>query len=746
MTETDGSNQKKVCVACGKEYVGLLTACPTDGTTLTPLKETNLIGTTLSDRYEIQELLGDGAMGQVYKARHKLLKRTVAVKMMHPNLVSGAAALKRFQKEAELASAFNHPNILTVHDFGVTDDGVPYLVMAYLQGTSLSTEISGGKHLELKRSIHIFKQVCLGLAHAHEHGVIHRDLKPSNIMMVSLDGDPDFVKIVDFGIAKLLTPAEGETDNLTRTGEVFGSPPYMSPEQCRALPVDTRCDIYSLGCVMYRTVSGKQPITGHDLIEYLYKHVNEMPAGFDEVCPELHIPKELERIIFKALAKQPDDRHQSMNELRLALDEIYQTIPGESMTRTDIPKLVIENVASEPSASDKLRSSQEMVIAAAAVEIDEAAARKEQQSAEAERTRSSVSELSERARAESLQADAKQEGTAHAGTENFVTQQAGAGSSTTGGASTAGSNKSGDKTSQTKRLAVTALAIVLAGGAAYGLYQQFGVSETEKSIKKLQQEAEADYNKGQYAGAKTKIRSAVKLADKTNSPTNARNRFLLGLIQYAQGNFDDAQANLETSKSLYMAQGNDPEKIAECEAYIGRAETAMGQFAEAEKDLRHSLDLRRSKNDGKDAMVADSLTGLAYLHMKVGKYQDAIAELRTALIITEKARGPESQDTASALNDLGQAHQLAGNFKEAESLYKRALEIRTNHLDGASPFLADSYDCLGALYASTNRLAEAKNYYQKALNIQQKTLASTDPKLAQTRQQYADVVLRMSHK
>jgi serine/threonine protein kinase len=122
-----------------------------------PLKETDLVGTVLGDRYEILELIGDGAMGQVYKAKHRLLKRIVAVKMMHPNLVSGAAALKRFQKEAELASALNHPNILTVYDFGVTDGGVPYLVMAFLEGTSLAEQIAGGANLELKRSVPYFQ-------------------------------------------------------------------------------------------------------------------------------------------------------------------------------------------------------------------------------------------------------------------------------------------------------------------------------------------------------------------------------------------------------------------------------------------------------------------------------------------------------------------------------------------------------------------------------------------------------------
>lgn len=686
----NAGNQKKICVACSKEYVGEMTVCPADGTTLTPLKETDLVGTVLGDRYEILELIGDGAMGQVYKAKHRLLKRIVAVKMMHPNLVSGAAALKRFQKEAELASALNHPNILTVYDFGVTDGGVPYLVMAFLEGTSLAEQIAGGTNLELKRSVHIFKQVSLGLAHAHENGVVHRDLKPSNIMLVQLDNDPDFVKIVDFGIAKLLTPTEGETDNLTRTGEVFGSPPYMSPEQCRALKVDARSDIYALGCVMYRTVSGKQPITGHDLIEYLYKHVNETPAAFNIVCPELNIPADLEAIIFKAMAKQPDDRYQSMGELREALDHVYQGIPGDSLTRTDIPRLEIPVVENN-------ESSQEKIVTAPVNAAPESPAK--------EAVSSSVS-----------------------------------------------SNVSAPPVANgilaNKKMVLIAVGAVLLIGISlsFALNQNSAGSKGEKEIEQLQLDAQTDYNKGAYALAKQKIRTAIKMAEKTNSPKNAGNRYLLGMIQYAQGEYDDAQANLETAKSLYAANGNDPMRIAECEAFIGRAETAVGQYAEAEKDLKHSLELRTKSGGSNSYAMADSLTGLGYLYMRQGKIQDAIKVLKNALDLTEKERGADSQSTASALNDLGQAYQLASNFKAAEPLYKRALAIRKNKLDGNSPFVADSYNCLGALYASTGRLAEAKLYYEQALAIQQRTLLASDPRLAQTRQQYADVILKMHHR
>jgi len=731
--------QKKICVACGKEFTGHLTACPEDGTTLTPLRTTDLVGTVLGDRYEIQELIGDGAMGQVYKAKHRLLKRTVAVKMMHPNLVSGAAALKRFQKEAELASALNHPNILTVYDFGVTDDGVPYLVMAYLQGTSLATAISGGQNLELKRGLHIFKQVSLGLAHAHEHGVVHRDIKPSNIMLVQLDNDPDFVKILDFGIAKLLTPSEGETNNLTRTGEVFGSPPYMSPEQCRAKAVDARSDVYSLGCVMYRTLSGKQPITGHDLIEYLYKHVNEIPPSFDTVCPEHNIPQELERTIFKAMAKQPDDRFQSMIELRAALDEIYQTVPGESLTRTDIARIEID----PDTAVGASTISENHGISVSVGNVN---------------TQPPAPGTADNATDENKVA-AKAPASLHVGSDSHSSITAGSTSSgavnisltspavtaVTGGGTSSLQKKNASvsgKASILKSPAAMGLAAIVVLGilaTAAGLSGMFGVSEAENKVEEALKSARSDYNKGLYPQAKQKLRAAIKLAGPTNSVKNGDCRYLLGVIQYAQGDYDDAQNNLETARTIFE-KTNDSNKIADCQSYIGRAETAMGQFAQAEKDLQHSLTLRSKNKAGE----ADSLTGLAYLHMKQHKNAAAVQELEQALVLTEKARGADSQDTASALNDLGQAYQLIGNFKEAEPLYKRALAIRQNQLDGNSPFIADSYNCLGALCVSTGRIAEAKRYYSQALAIQQKSLSPSDPRLAQTRQQYADLVLRTS--
>ncbi len=277
-----------------------------------------LIGTIFADRYKIEGIIGSGGMGKVYKAVHLLMKRTTAIKVVHTHLVASDITLTRFQQEAEAVSRLNHPNVVTVHDFGLIPTA--YLVMDYLDGVSLADLLDFDAHLSVERSLTIFGQICSGLAHAHQTGVVHRDLKPSNIMLVNRNGQADFVKIVDFGIAKLKALDLGESAQLTRAGEVFGSPIYMSPEQCRALPMDGRSDIYSLGCIMYRTLTGRQPILGHEIIEYMYNHVNTAALPFYIACPELELPEALEAIIFKCLEKDPGQRFQSMQELKEALD------------------------------------------------------------------------------------------------------------------------------------------------------------------------------------------------------------------------------------------------------------------------------------------------------------------------------------------------------------------------------------------------------------------------------------------
>jgi len=311
-------------VNCGKQFQGAGEACPHDGGLLAPIKDDPLIGTVLDNRYLILDIIGGGGMGVVYRARHQLMKRIVAIKMLHKELVSTGDALRRFQLEAQASSCLSLPNILTVYDFGLSPDGQPYMVMDYLDGYSLADLLENEKHLSVERTLNIFIQACTALSHAHEKGVLHRDLKPSNIMLVKFEEERDFVKIVDFGIAKIMSQENDQ--QLTKTGEVFGSPLYMSPEQCRGKVLDVRSDVYSMGCVLYKTLSGAPIFEGEELIELIFKQMSEMPMPFKTICPQYKIPAELEEIVFKAVAKDPDQRFQTMDEFRLALRKLQKTL------------------------------------------------------------------------------------------------------------------------------------------------------------------------------------------------------------------------------------------------------------------------------------------------------------------------------------------------------------------------------------------------------------------------------------
>jgi serine/threonine-protein kinase len=305
----------KVCTKCHAELTGDFTRCPYDGAELELPPEDKLIGTVFADRYEIVSVLGKGGMSVVYKARHKLMNRTVAIKLLHSHLVSDANAITRFQQEAQAASSLQHPNVITVYDFGLINGNQAFLVMDCLEGTNLADILEKEGRLQPERAVKIFRQVCEGLDEAHRKGIIHRDLKPSNLCIIKTETGKELVKIVDFGIAKLL-PQEGkQRQQLTQTGEIFGSPLFMSPEQCTGRILDPRSDIYSLGCVMYEALCGSPPLMGETAFDTMTMHVNNEPVALRKVAPDAHIPDQLETIVMRCLEKEPEHRYQSVSQL-----------------------------------------------------------------------------------------------------------------------------------------------------------------------------------------------------------------------------------------------------------------------------------------------------------------------------------------------------------------------------------------------------------------------------------------------
>ena len=272
--------------------------------------DADLVGQIVARRYRIEEIVGHGGMGIVYRAHDNLLNQEIALKMLHTHLLEQTHLL-RFRQEARAAKRLSHPGIVRVFDFGVEDNGRPYISMEYAKGTTLAELLEKGA-LGVERSLEIARQVAEAVKYAHEQGILHRDLKPTNII-VTESASGDLAQILDFGIAKLIAGDE-ESAGLTQTGETLGSPLYMSPEQCQGGVIDGRTDVFALGCVLYHCLTGSTPVAGKNTYEIIFKQINEMPSPLTSF-PNLKTAHAVDAVVSKALEKQPERRHQSMDEL-----------------------------------------------------------------------------------------------------------------------------------------------------------------------------------------------------------------------------------------------------------------------------------------------------------------------------------------------------------------------------------------------------------------------------------------------
>ncbi len=317
----------KICPTCQMNFGPQSERCSVDNSLLAVVKRDPFIGKLIGDKYKIEEILGVGGFSTVYKADQSGLRRAVAIKILNAEFVAKPDKIRRFQHEAEMISTLVHSNVATVYDYGVLAEGQPYLVMEYAPGKTLSAVLSECNIMPPERAVAIFLQVCDGVIAAHGKGLIHRDLKPSNIVLLQSDDGADHVKILDFGLAKVISEESGQRENLTLTGEVLGTPAYMAPEQCMGTAVDVRTDIYCFGCVMYEVLSGCLPLAGDTSYEVMHKHINESPISLSKSGAP--VPQRLVRIVSKTLQKDPDDRYQNFDDLKDALVGVEPTISSE---------------------------------------------------------------------------------------------------------------------------------------------------------------------------------------------------------------------------------------------------------------------------------------------------------------------------------------------------------------------------------------------------------------------------------
>lgn len=298
---------------------------PVNGTTLfsEAVDDTSVLG--LPAKITDLQIIKAGGMGAIYKARHALTGATLAVKVMLPHLLTEEAQLKRFKQESQLVCSLSSEFIVRVLDFDITPENVPYIIMEFIEGQSLRQRLQEKGHVSIEEGLRIFADVAAGLAHAHSRGIIHRDIKPDNIMISTDDKGDEHVKIVDFGIAKAAIRDSEELMQLTATGEVVGTPYYMSPEQSMGRQLDQRCDIYSLGCVMYHAFCGNPPFTGVSVVQVMAMHASDPAPEILDTPVGKTFPRSLRNIIIKCMEKEPADRYQSMDELLADLNEFKRT-------------------------------------------------------------------------------------------------------------------------------------------------------------------------------------------------------------------------------------------------------------------------------------------------------------------------------------------------------------------------------------------------------------------------------------
>lgn len=348
---TGGGQQ--LCHLCGITFVGYTHKCAEENSRRPTVAEHALVGEVINQKYKIIDFVGRGGMSVVYSAKHLLMKQDVALKLMRSHLLADNNMMRRFQIEAQAVSALTHKNIIRLFDYGLTEDEQrPFLVVEFLTGTSLSDVLKECRAVQHSIALNWFCQIASALTEAHEKGVVHRDLKPSNIVVGTERDGTETVKILDFGIAKILFE-DAEQSKLTQTGEVFGSPMYMSPEQCMGQKLDGRADIFSMGTLMYEVLSGSPPTIGQNVLDTLRKQLNEKPRPLYQVAP--NISDDLNYVVMRCLEKEPEKRYQQTKDL---LNDLQLLRQNKKVKR---PKV------KEPKGAKKLRDNTLLLTAACIV-------------------------------------------------------------------------------------------------------------------------------------------------------------------------------------------------------------------------------------------------------------------------------------------------------------------------------------------------------------------------------------------
>lgn len=542
----------------------------------------DLLGKTVAERYELIEIVGQGGIGVVYKAKHVLMDRIVAFKVLRAEFMRDERNRQRFQQEAQAVSSLNHPNIVSVFDFGFTADGSAFLVMDFLDGKDLDTLIQEQGYLTPEEVVPIFTQICDAMTQTHQHAIIHRDLKPGNIIVVKSKENKPIAKLVDFGMVKFEAQSGRQAQSLTQPGEVFGSPYYMSPEQCTGLKLDQRSDIYSMGVLMYEAVTGRPAFLADNMVAMAQMHLYEAPQPIGEVIDDADFPVWMQNIIFKALEKNVNDRYQTTEELKQAL--------------LSFNKFWLEKTGGEskPISLRHTTTSRHM-------KEDVMAAVKAAQAAKKVSAPESAEVVSARAQAAS-------EG----------------------------------KTSSQKKTSLLNQPLVLLGGGsvigglvAVACFMLLGpkpsgsgdASGSGRSWQDLDEAGQYALVTGNLTEAERDFNQALRLSDTAGQRDNpALNNTLLGLasVYQKQGKYEMAETVYkQTMDKIERADSPNSANLAPVLLKMGKLYTEMNRLSEAEAMHKRAIAIVETSFGHDDPHLADCLTDYAQTKRKLGKNAEA---------------------------------------------------------------------------------------------------------------------------
>jgi serine/threonine protein kinase len=639
--------------------------------------EDTLVGTTVVGRYEILQCLSKQPSSSLYKARHLLMDRPVAIRLL---TATDIQSLKRFQVEAKVASSLNHPNIITVLDFGVSN-GRPYLTTDYLEGNTLAELLKAHGKLSPSRTLEVFSQICEAVSYAHKQDLLIRCLKPSQIFVFDTPDRKDFVKVVEFGISERLIEDGEEVKNLANKAVVNGDPHYLSPESCLSVKLDAKSDVFTIGCVMYETLVGRPPCEGKSAHEIMHRQLTKVPQAVREAAGSSDISEAIERVVMRAIEKDPDQRYPSM-EAMLADIEVYKH--GANQLR--ISKEKRNSGFTKDPALSKKRAMRVLGLSISmflGVALGIAIEPLKEMFVPHEKKAPVIIPWQELNRQ---------------GEEAF---------------------HRGD---YDEAEALFGQALARSGGFEP---DDPRIAETLNNLGNLY------FNLDLYNEAENSIKRALAIREKTEGPDAlvvADSLNDLGMIYLTKGKIADAKPLIERALSIRQKTLKpDDEDIASSLQAMASIYHKEGKLKESMTALKKALYIRKRALGAEHLDVATTYNSLGVQHQMAGENGEAKQCYEHARGIVEKLYGDKHPSMADSLVGLATLEFLEDNFRQSEEDFNKALEIRETALGDESFRVAEVLSCLAILKEHTGKLKEAEELLRRAIAIDEQAVGSFNP-------------------